>query len=413
MKTPGYEWTAEDVFEKFQAALCEFGEAVSANQYDQLSSDKPGYPSRSTIQRFLGPWSIAKSKALDASNDENRRQLLAAQNKTLFARLDAERDRNQVFIDNCLASISKCSFKSVKRPAKTKSKVNLEFHAIRSDAHVGDYVDAAWVQGVSRYSADLYVERVGLWTDKVVTFREEDQGSLGLNKLVIDHLGDQCTGEGIYNGQPFYLDLSLTDQLFKSVEVEANAILTLAEVFPEVEIFCVIGNHGRPGRKGDNHHRTNFDYIFYRCLQTALAPQKNVSVYVSESPTMLVRHGGFNFALTHGDAAQSWAGIPYYGREREFQRLPGLYNMVIDYELVGHHHTPGSIGGYILMNGSLKGADDLSVNKMRRQSRPSQEIFYFHPEHGINRRTTINLADPIHLEADENGIYTAYEVGNG
>ena len=389
----------------FKRILLEHGEHISAAAYDAL--DVPDKPGRSTLRREFGTWEEARAQAFPETQDIGRKEIVA-QNQRLLDRLEKERNRSQVFLDNCLASISKRSFRPAHIPPITKAHESLEFHSLRSDAHVGDYTDTNWVQGLASYSKEDYVERVGKWTEKIALFREQDHKSLGLNKLVIYHLGDQLTGEGIYDGQPFYLDLSLTDQLFKSVEVETNAVLALAGIFPRIEMFCVIGNHGRPGRKGANHHRTNFDYLFYRAMKEALSRQKNVTVYVSESPTMLVQQGEFNFALTHGDAAQSWAGIPYYGREREFMRLHSLYGVIVHYELVGHHHTPGNLGGCILMNGSLKGGDDLSVNKMRRQSLPSQEIFYFHPHHGINRRTTLNLADPVQIMPDEKGIMTAW-----
>jgi hypothetical protein len=398
------QWTEEGALEALRQVLLEHGQDLPANSYDRLPSE--GRPARSTLERHFGSWSEAKNRAIPEFSDTARSQLVD-QNQRILKQLEKERDRTQAFIDNCLAAIQQCSFRPVKIPAKSKTKENLEFHSIRSDAHVGDYTDQRWVQGLARYSKEDYVERVQTWTEKVILFKRQD-ANLGLHKLVLYHLGDQVTGEGIYEGQPFYLDLSLTDQLFKSVEVESNALLALAAVFPQVEVFCVPGNHGRPGRKGANHQRTNFDYIFYRSLKAAVAQQKNIAVYVSESPTMLVEQGDYLFALTHGDAAQSWAGIPYYGREREFQRLSTLYGHVVHYELVGHHHTPGNLGGSILMNGSLKGGDDLSVNKMRRQSLPSQEIFYFHPVHGINRRTTLNLADPAVLAPDEQGILTAW-----
>lgn len=398
-------WTRDAMLVRLKETLLEHGEQLSANGYDKIPAS--GKPARSTLVREFGSWDEAKAAAFPGTQDVARRQIVG-QNQRLLERLEKERERTQAFIDNCLASIAKCSFRPAKIPPKSKAKDALEFHAIRSDAHVGDFTDQRWVQGLARYSKEDYEDRVQRWAEKVRLFREQDYRSLGLDKLVLYYLGDQVTGEGIYEGQPFYLDLSLTDQLFKSVEVEGSAILALAGVFPQIEVFCVPGNHGRPGKKGRNHHRTNFDYIFYRSLKAALAQQQNVTVFVSESPTMLVEQGEYVFALTHGDAAQSWAGIPYYGREREFQRLSTLYGRVVHYELVGHHHTPGNLGGSILMNGSLKGGDDLSVNKMRRQSLPSQEIFYFHGKHGINRRTTLNLADPVTLEADEQGILTAW-----
>jgi len=304
--------------------------------------------------------------------------------------------------------MAKCRFQPAKIPRKEQSKENLESHALRSDAHVGEYLDAKWVQGISHYDANTYKERAEKWAEKMILFRDQDKRSLGLNKLVLNFLGDQCGGESIYKGQAFYLDLHLVDQLFFSIEVETNCILALAQVYPEIEIFCVLGNHGRVGVPGQHSRRTNFDYLFYHGLKTALVQQKNVKVYISESPSMIVAHGKFIFLLNHGDAAKSWMGIPYYGLERMFRRLPGLYNMMIHYELCAHHHQPASIADKVFLNGSMVGGSDLSINRMGLTNLPSQKLFYFHPEKGINRESNLYLAKPVVLEPDESGIYTAY-----
>lgn len=67
-----------------------------------------------------------------------------------------------------------------------------------------------------------------------------------------------------------------------------------------------------------------------------------------------------------------------------------------------------NIGGEILVNGSMPGGSDLSVNKMQTAALPSQKIFYFDHKNGIHRETNIRLADRPELVPDENGIYTAY-----
>lgn len=392
---------------EFRKVLNQVGIDIAANTYDKLEIPHPGR--RTLERRFCKSWSELKSMAFDEESTNSTHNALITQNQSLLSRLEKERDLTQVFVNNCLAAIAKLDICPVPIPKKDNSAEDLDFHAMRSDAHVGEYLERDWVQGLSHYDADTYKRRVDRWVDKLITFREQDKNSLGLNKLIIHKLGDQVTGEAIFKGQAFYLDLSLTDQLFYSVEIETSAILTLAEYFPLIEIFCVPGNHGRPGKKGANHRRTNFDYIFYRSLKQALANQKNVSVFVSESPSMVVQHGKFLFLLTHGDAARGWMGIPFYGLERMFRRLPNLYNMMIHYQLCGHHHQPANIGdSKILLNGSLVGGSELSINRIGLSNLPAQKIFYFDKNHGINRETNIHLSDPVVLKPDEHGIYTAH-----
>lgn len=397
---------------------------IPQNDYDRLNMPIEEHPARSTLKRRFGTWADAKHKALNptevapATEEQSvippdteqlaSRTHLLAQNERLMRDIERQRHLNQVFVENCLAAIEKMQVKPIAvKPRVADTVRDLEFHALRSDAQVGQKTDSRLVQGLASYSSDIYRERVKRWTDKVLLFREQDRRSLGLSRLIVHCLGDQVEGESIYPGQPFYLDLNLTEQLFFSVETEASALLALAKEFSEVDVFTVSGNHGRMGKKGDHSVQANIDFIFYRSLKAALANQPNIHFYISESPSMLVRHGNFHFLLNHGDSAKSWAGIPFYGLERMYSRLANLYGMKVDVELVGHHHQPCNLSGRLLMNGCLPGGSDLSVNRMSVSSIPSQKIFYFHNEHGMNRETDLHLADPVVLEADERGIYTS------
>jgi len=402
------EITDELLLKQFKEILQQVGPQTSAAKYDRLGIPRPA---RGTLAKRFGSWNEAKTRALyeDIQQSDETHIALAEQNKVLLKRIEKERNHTQAFVNNCLASIAKMNIKPVTPPKKETHTENLEAHAMRSDAHVGEEVTKESVQGISNYGSEIYKQRIGTWIDKMITFREQDKKSLGLNKLVVYYLGDQVTGETIFRGQAFYLDLNLTDQLFYSVEVESNALLALAQVYPNVEIFCVLGNHGRPGMKGANHWKTNFDYLFYRSLKQTLANQKNIQVYISESPSMIVQHGNFIFFLTHGDAAKGWMGIPFYGLERMLRRLPGLYNMVIHYMLCGHFHQPAAIGdSKILLNGSVVGGSELSINRMGLTNLPSQKLFYFDKVHGINRETDLHLALPMELKPDKHGVFTPW-----
>ena len=398
-------WTEAQLLDWLKKILLQYGEDLGANNYARL--DIAGKPSVSTMTRWFGSWSEAKTKALPGSADVAKNALIKT-NQQLVDRLERERNKTQIIIDACMAAAAKMNIRPVPIPKKTVVKENLEFHQMRSDAQVGEFIDPELVQGLSSYSSNLYPIRHDRLIDKMLTFKEQDKRSLGLNKLVIHHLGDQVEGESIFPGQPFEIDSSLIDQLFHSVEVETNGILRLAKEFNEIEICCVAGNHGRPGMKGQHHKKTNFDTIFYRILQITLKNQKNVKVLVSKGPSMVVNHGRFTFLLNHGDNATGWAGIPYYGLDRQFNKLANLFNMNIDYELVGHHHTATNLCDKILINGCLPGGSNLSINKMGLSSRPSQKAFYFHPDHGLNRESNLYLEDQVKLEPDHNRVYTAY-----
>lgn len=382
------------------------GTDLSQAQYNKI--EYSGKPSISTLYRHIGDWDTVKMLATQGNTPNVPTEVFKSDNEKLMKQLVHQRNMNAVIIEHCLKAISGCSFSPAKVPKPERVLNEQEFFAMKSDDHCGEIVDPAWVQGVSEYNSNIFKERLEIWTQKVLTFRDQDKKSLGLNKLVLNFLGDHVTGETVFKGQAFFIDLCVIDQLLLCVEQYTSAILALAESFPKIEIFCVQGNHGRIGKKGDNHPRSNFDYLFFRMLQTALRLQPNVKVFVNESPTMIVKHGNFVFCLNHNDDTRGWNGIPYYGLDRKARRLGDLYGMMIHYKLGGHFHSPANLNDETLLNGTMVGGSDLSVNSMRVATRPSQKIFYFDREHGIHRESNLYLADKTVLTADDNGIFTSY-----
>jgi len=384
-----------------------YGENLTRDKY--LALDVPDKPSKRYIDKYFGDYTGFR-KVCTGSIAPPQNTYLKKQNEILLKQLEKQKNINQVIIDNCLASISKCSFAPAKIPKKEKKTRNQEFHALNSDTHCGELVDPDWVQGVAEYNSELFVSRMNLWAEKICLFRDQDKASLGLNKLCLYMLGDHMDGELIYKGQAYNIDLITMEQFMLAFTTYVDIILFLASVFPEVEIFCVMGNHGRLGKKGEAHQKSNFDYLLYKMLNYTLKKQANVKIYVSSCPTMLIRHGNFNFALNHNDDTRGWNGIPYYGLDRKSRRLNNLYNMIIDYMLGGHFHTSATLHDNILLNGSMAGGSDLSINKMKTAELPSQKIFYFDQKHGIHRISNIRLASPVKLTPDKNGVYTAYTV---
>ena len=397
----------DNLIKKGKEIFLTYGDNIDRDEY--LAIDIPDKPSKHYINKYFGNFITFKTLCLNSLSPPENKYLIK-QNERLLKELEKQRNINQVFIDNCLGTISKCTFIPAKVPRKERVKQDQEFHALNSDTHCGEVVDPEWVQGIAEYNSELFIGRMNLWAEKICLFRDQDKNSLGLNKLVMYMLGDHMEGELIYKGQAYNIDLITMDQFMLAFQTYVDIILFFASVFPKIEIFCVLGNHGRLGRKGEAHPKSNFDYLLYRMLNHTLKKQNNVKIYVSKSPTMIVRNGNYNFSLNHNDDVRSYLGIPYYGLDRKARRLNNLYNMIINYMLGGHFHTSANLHDNIILNGSMVGGSDLSVNKMNTAELPSQKIFYFDGNHGIHRVSDIKLAEPVKLTPDENGIYTAYTV---
>jgi len=339
--------------------------------------------------------------------DAEARDLFAKSKEALLQQLLSERSRTKLIADQCQASILKLKIRPMKVVVKHDFSNNNSMHLLISDVQVGQFTDPVLTAGLTKYSYEDFKKRLAVLLEKVAVFKDL-YGKQPVTKLVVNLLGDIVEGETIYPGQAFYIDQCAVDQIFSALGEFTSFFKTLSEMFGLIEIFSVWGNHGRVGLKGMNHTRTNWDYIFYRSLQTALSSQPNIKMYVSESPLMFIKHGDFNFFLYHGDGIRRYYGIPYYGLDRMAKQLPSLANMLIHYVLVGHHHRDASISlpnGRMIVNGCFPGGSLFSAVQLFETSVPRQIMFMFHNKRGIHSVNDLVLDDAPRLVVGEGGIY--------
>jgi hypothetical protein len=106
---------------------------------------------------------------------------------------------------------------------------------------------------------------------------------------------------------------------------------------------------------------------------------------------------GHNFLLLHGDTIKGWNGLPYYGIDRADSRLKNMLaskGQYFRYMCLGHHHNPADIdspSGEKILNGTMVGGSDFSINILHTSSRPSQWYFGVQPKKGITWRYKILL----------------------
>ena len=341
----------------------------------------------------------------DIANNEIDISFLVKENDRLKEILKKEKIKTEIFLEKAQVSISKIKFFPPKIPKIRHVKHDIETHLLHGDTQVGSFVKPQKTQGIGNYNFEIYKKRMENMKERLYCFWEQDHDSLGLNKMVLVLIGDMVEGEGqIYNKQSYDLEFGITDQVFRGIEVEVNFINFLAGLFPQVEIFAIPGNHGRVFGGGEND---SWDYMFYKILQMCLIGTKNVKMFVSESPGMLVKHGDFNFMYSHSANAKSWNSIPFYGLDRAAMRINALYDMIIDYLIVGHFHEEAKFRN-VIVNGTVVGGSPLSINKMNITSVPSQLMFYFDKCWGINRQSTLILDEIPAMRTDDNGIYTRW-----
>jgi hypothetical protein len=280
-----------------------------------------------------------------------------------------------------------------------------------SDAHIGEFVDPILTGGLSEYNFSLFKargERLRQGFSDIVNIHRH---AYAVDELYVNFLGDIVTGEAIYRGQAFQIDMPLLQQVFEGGYGFANFLRGMSQMFKKVHVRCVGGNHGRGYERGQNHPRTNWDVGVYLLLKRLMTDHTSVDIELAETSYLVYRipgHGRFRHALIHGDQARSWMGIPFYGMERAGAKMQSMLGIPLDYVHAGHHHNEADWPANrvdFLLNGSWVGGSDLSVNKMFRTSRPTQNLFFCHPQRGIVASYRVQLEDEVELQPDIRGVY--------
>lgn len=353
------------------------------------------------------------------ANDEELRRLLIRENDALKQALTSRETLESLIVEAVDAHLARIEpFTPPKFAVVKKAKWRPQVAVLcLSDIHAGKLVRPADVGGLGEYNWDILKSRVGVLRDSVIEIKET-MPAIPFPELVIHALGDWVTGEDIYVGQGFEIDRDLIDQTFTFTELLAKEfIVPMCQVFPRVTIYAVFGNHGRAGRIGTHHARTNWDYVAYRYLNSRLNKIKNFTAYISEGPFLAYQHPlipKFTHLLIHGDTVRSWTGVPFYGIERAHAKMMQLTGLSIDYLYVGHHHQAAKIDaafGQKILNGSWEGADSYSVNRLMAGNQPKQVFCGFNDKRGMTWSFDIHLAPKEKLKADAKGLFTpVYEL---
>ena len=257
--------------------------------------------------------------------------------------------------------------------------------ALLSDVHIGEVVSAEETNNLSEYDSEKFVERLHIWTEKVIGLTELRRSRMHVPNLELFMLGDVVSGD-IHEELSNTNDVNVVEQVVSAVYHLSGVLLTLCQNFEQVNVAVVAGNHGRMKRKPYFKAKqiSNWDYLIGLMLALNLRNQPNLSWHIPDTHWTVRDVLGTRFLLMHGDGIMSWNGIPHYGIQRMVGRLMTLVgrDMPIDRIVMGHFHDPVDTERYHI-NGNFKGGDEYSIGKMHVSGRPSQTMLYVHPENGV------------------------------
>jgi len=405
-------YSDEFLLERVLEFSSKFGEQSKRKNFDAYYKCTPTHL---TVLRRFGTWEHALLMAKEAKKD-GKEDTNALVNTVKFQqdRIDKLESWGQLFVDVVKSSVERFNTIKVTAPKPIKIGKSHYEHAnlLLSDAQVGTKFELADTMGKNAYDFDMFIKNCGLLKDAVQKIMQIHSASYPVPRLNIWAAGDDVEGELIFPGQQFFIDKPLIDQVFEGAKEIAEIIIYWSQIIQEIHVYQVPGNHGRPGKRGENHPRTNWDTVFWMIVQLMVEKCgcKNVHFHLSKSSTLVAQVFGHNFLLSHGSETRGWMGIPFYGRNRDVLKLVNALEIPIKLALCGHHHNYASWDVAprceIVMNGSWIGGSPYSTTELKTINSPKQIMW------GTSRKRAKTWMYPIELhkikklEANEAGLFT-------
>lgn len=295
--------------------------------------------------------------------------------------------------------------KWVTKGADGISRAGIPF-AFWSDWHYGEVVKKSETGGMNFYNRNVAQLRIARLVENTIrlakgfSFKETKDKPPG---IVCAIGGDMLSGDiheelAETNFAPMFV------QSQEVLDLLVGGILELKKHFGKVFVPCVVGNHGRTTRKPRAKHRVymSYEWNLYVMLERYFANDPDVSIYVPGETDAFFRVAGKRFLLTHGDALGVKGGDGIIGAlgpiARGSVKMRGSEFKIgreFDYLIMGHWHQEIWLPS-TFVNNALKGYDEYARLFLRAEpSRPSQMLWFVHPEHGVTARLTVYVDEGI------------------
>lgn len=231
------------------------------------------------------------------------------------------------------------------RPQSPTTDNDEVFMPVIGDIHFGDVVEST--DGSHVYDIEAARESVSEFAERSLQIYDIESQTQTYNECALVILGDIATGTHIYDGQIHDIEAYLGDQVTESAQALIDLVLTYANVFEHVSVYCVLGNHGLD--RASAARGSNTDLITYRWMQDALRRMRpsNIELEIADgshslttrinSQVVHIRHGqnGQRHVDKTAASARDWRGIWAKTTNPIDDNDTGF-----DIALRGHFHTP-------------------------------------------------------------------------
>lgn len=272
---------------------------------------------------------------------------------------------------------------------------------IWSDWHWGEVVHAAEVAGVNEYNHKIGRLRAKRLVETTIdlAFNHMGRAKTKYPGCIVCLGGDMITGD-IHEELLATNDRTPQQSINDLTDVLAGGLDTMAGKFGRLFVPCVVGNHGRSSRKPRMKGRvfTSIEWVIYCNLERHFRNSKHIQFMIPGETDAYFSVFGHRYLLTHGDSLGVKGGDGIIGAMGPIVRgaiKVGRSEAEIDRDfdtiVMGHWHQYLTVPG-IIVNNSLIGYNEYARLGLRAPySRPSQALWFTHPEHGITAHWQVYL----------------------
>ncbi len=274
----------------------------------------------------------------------------------------------------------------IKEPPVSKSTKKREEISILdiSDVHLGtinEVFDDSKGGKVVTYNMDIFKKELGILQQSVKNIHKILSTSYNLKKLVIFVLGDIITNDRIFPEQTMEIEKVVGLQIWDGVNYFNQFFANLLQIYQEIEVVAVCGNHGR----SNPHHynepvENNFEYFMYKSWQKQWESSKRVNIIVPETRRYIHEIYGWKHLIEHGDSLRGSSDVYIEKQIKELSlNLDGF-----DMFHFGHFHKlkEREIADKVVVkqNGCWVPKDSYGFAKFNQYSVPKQFFFGCSPK---------------------------------
>lgn len=339
---------------------------------------------------YVSDWSFRRAGGLDAIKDAYfplKGKDLAGIHKTkarknYISKLEANIGSRDVVIDQITDAVKGLKLPKLKEfKPKSKQKISRAVNAILSDLHIGSDIKKAET-GQLDFGRVEEARRLAKITEEIVNYKPQYRAETELNLFLLgDNIQNQLHDPR--DGAPG------AEQIARCTYLLYQSIAHLSQNYPQVNIYCSSGNHGRltsrHKTRAVNQKWDSIETTIYYSLKLIFDKQKNVKFNIPLTPFVVANVLGKKMFATHGDTVLKPGypnkAIKVGSLEEQINKINATLPDTQEYSvfMVGHVHV-GSIthlanGSVMITNGCMVPSDEFAVSIGLLENTCGQYIF--------------------------------------